>query len=490
MPTKVDFSKSRYTQAENDLISRAQAFAAKAHAGQKRKSGDDYIIHPESVAHYLAEWGMDAPTIAAGLLHDVVEDTGVTLDQIEKEFGDNVAKLVDGVTKLGGVKQVEHDDEPTQIQISSSENIRKLLLAMAKDLRVIMIKLADRTHNLKTLTFLPADKRRRIAQESLEIYAPLADRLGMGQLKAELEDLSFRYTQPEDYQQVKAVMVKLTKETNHYLIRLKRFIADELTKAGVRPLAIEGRQKHLYSVHKKLAKADGDINKIYDLIAVRIVVPEIKDCYQVMGVLHQQFKPLIYRIKDYIAVPKPNGYRSLHTTVFALDGRIIEIQIRTPKMHEEAERGLAAHFYYDTQKTSKQYRRGQVTTLPAKLQWVNQLAELNQTGEQELLEELKIDLFQDRIFVFTPKGDLFDLPLGSTPIDFAYAVHSDIGNHCMGAKISGRIVPLDHKLENRDVVEILTRKDAHPNRDWLAFCKTADAKNRIRSWLRTKGKVE
>lgn len=489
--TEFKLNLNHFSADDQQLIKKAYEFAANAHRGQKRKSGDPYIAHPLAVAETVAAWHQDAAAVAAALLHDVVEDTGVALELLESEFGAEVAELVDAVTKLGKIKQAEHTDEPTQIQQASSENIRKLLLAMSKDLRVIVIKLADRLHNLKTLTFLPAAKRRRIAQESLEIFAPLADRLGMGQLKAEMEDLAFRYAYPEKYAEVKKLMAHYITETNQYIIRLKRFIAEELTKAGVKPLNIEGRQKHLYSVYKKLGKAEGNLEKIYDLIAIRVLVPKEPDCYQALGVLHQHFKPLIYRIKDYIAVPKPNGYRSLHTTVFALDGRITEIQIRTPQMHEEAERGLAAHFYYDAQKASKAYRKGQAATLPAKLQWVNKLSQLQTAAKpEELLEELKIDLFGDRIFVFSPKGDLFDLPVGSTPVDFAFEVHSDIGWRTQGAKVNGKIVPLDHKLENRDVVDILTRKEPRPNQDWLAFVKTADAKNRIRSWLRSHGQLE
>lgn len=482
----IQFEETKYSAKEVQQIRAAELMAAMAHKGQKRKSGEPYAIHPLAVAQSLADWGMDAVTIQAGLLHDTVEDTHITLDEIRKEFGDKVAELVDGVTKLGELDQMPQTAWSGSRGAISLENLRKLLLAISKDLRVIMIKLADTRHNLQTLKYLPPDNQKRFAQESLEIYAPLADRLGMGELKAEIEDLSFRYADPTAYHQVEDLMKRYTKQTNRYLAKLKRFIADELKKSGVKPVSIEGRQKHYYSVYKKLKKADGEFDKIYDLIAVRVIVEEVSDCYKAMGILHQHFKPLIYRIKDYIAVPKPNGYRSLHTTVFAIDGRITEIQIRTPEMHQEAERGVAAHFFYDTEKATKNYLRRQTKRLPSKYTWVSSLADLHgvTASGQEFVEALKVDLFHDRIFAFSPKGDLYDLPEGSTPVDFAFAVHSDIGLRAQGAKINGRLSPLDTKLENRDVVEIQTRKQPSPNRDWLNSVKTPHARNRVRAWFR------
>lgn len=481
-----------FGKAESGLVERALVLAAKAHEGQQRKSGEPYITHPVAVAQNLADWGLDADAIVAGLLHDTVEDTGVSLEEIRKGFGAIVADLVDGVTKLGQVDFVPHADGTTQRQAISAENLRKLLLAMSKDLRVIVIKLADRLHNMQTLRYLEPEKQRRIARETLEIYAPLADRLGMGELKCQLEDLAFRYTDPEEYEHIEHLMAGYMKEASRYLARIKRLLSEELTRGGVEVLSIEGRQKHLYSVFKKLKKSGGEIDKIYDLIAVRILVPEVSDCYQTLGLIHQQFKPLIYRIKDYIAVPKPNGYRSLHTTVFALDGRITEIQIRTPQMHEEAERGLAAHFYYDQSKAGKNYHAGKVTELPRELQWVNQLADVGAAAKngQDFVDTLSVDLFQDRIFVFSPKGDLYDLPEDSTPVDFAFAIHSDIGLRAHGAKINGKMVPLDTKLENRDVVEILTRREPAPNRDWLGFVRTPTAKGKIRAWFRAAGRTD
>jgi GTP diphosphokinase / guanosine-3',5'-bis(diphosphate) 3'-diphosphatase len=481
----VRLDQGRFTAKEIKLIEAAEQTAVLAHEGQTRKSGEPYIIHPAAVAQALADWGMDAVSIAAGWLHDTIEDTDLTEEWLKKEFGAEVAGLVAGVTKLSKVDKSTPPSDSARKE-ASNENVRKLLLAMTRDLRVIIVKLADRRHNLLTLKHLDPEKQRRIAAESLEIYTPIADRLGMGQLKAELEDLCFRYVDPPEYHRVERLMQGYVKQSHRYLAKLKRFIEKQLEVAGVEVVSIEGRQKHLYSVYRKLFKTEGDIDKIYDLMAVRIIVPEVSDCYKALGVLHQNFKPLIYRIKDYIAVPKPNGYRSLHTTVFALEGRITEIQIRTPIMHAEAERGLAAHFYYDAQKASKQYARRRVRRLPAKLNWVNSLADLHQSAAsgQDFVESVKVDLFQDRIFVFSPKGDLYDLPEGSTAIDFAFAVHSSIGLRTQGAKVNGRIVPLGTALANRDVVEILTRKSPAPSRDWLTAVRTPYARSRIRAWFR------
>lgn len=474
---------SRFAGEEISLIRLAYKFADKAHQGQQRKSGQPYISHPVAVANILADWGMDTESVAAGLLHDTLEDTQVTLTQLEEAFGPRISGLVDGVTKLGQV-DYQPSADPSSIQEASRENLRKLLLAMTKDLRVVMVKLADRQHNLETLKYLDPPDRERVAQESLAIFAPLADRLGMGVVKGTIEDLSFQYAYPDEYKKVAKISTEQLKKVGNYLSRLKRFIQEELASSGIQVVNVEGRRKGLYSLHKKLKKVDGDIEKVYDLVAVRIIVPETADCYKAMGLLHQQFKPLIYRIKDYIAVPKPNGYRSLHTTVFALDGRITEIQIRTPEMHEEAERGLAAHFYYDQQKATKAYSKKHATAVPGRMQWVNTLLEISDTSLPEFTHALEVDLFKDRIFVFTPKGDLFDLPEGATPLDFAFSVHSDIGLRTQGAKVNGRMVPLDSVLENRDVVQIITRKHPAPSRDWLKIIKTPKAGNRIRAWFR------
>jgi GTP diphosphokinase / guanosine-3',5'-bis(diphosphate) 3'-diphosphatase len=477
---------SRFTAEQQNLVQKALDYCLEAHADQLRKSGEPYAIHPVAVAQSLVEWGMDDKAVAAGLLHDVVEDTAVTNGDLQQTFGREVAELVAGVTKIGEFDQLPKTGWSGQRGAISVENIRKLLLATSQDMRVMIIKLADVMHNLQTLKWLSEENQQRFAQEALEIYAPIADRLGMGKLKADIEDLGFRYAHPEEYQHVKEQLSAYVRRSQRYLKRLQSFLSDQLGRSGVDVIDIEGRQKHLYSVYKKLSKAEGDIGKIYDLIAVRIIVPSEEDCYKALGIIHQHFKPLIYRIKDYIAVPKPNGYRSLHTTVFALEGRITEIQIRTPTMHQEAEHGLAAHFFYDSQKTNKNYKRGGVQALPAKYTWVSSLRDLQAStvNNNEFVEALKVDLFQDRIFVFSPKGDLYDLPEGSTPIDFAYAVHTMVGQSAQGARVNSRLVPLDTRLENRDVVEIITSKNATPHRDWLGFVRTPHAKNRIRAWFR------
>lgn len=472
--------QSKLPEGENDLIEKARSFAMEAHRGQKRMSGEPYIIHPEAVAETLTAWQLDSATIAAALLHDTVEDTGATLEQIRQEFGSTVAMLVDGVTKLdeidfGGDKKAANDAVREAIV---TENLRKLFLAMAKDIRVVLIKLADNLHNLQTLGHLPINRQKKFAKESLDIYAPLADRLGMGRLKAEIEDLAFRYYLPNDYKKLSSQVERLAKERERQVVKMKRFLSDELTKEQIQ-FEVDGRAKHLWSIHKKLQKED-DLSKIYDLVAIRVIVNEIEDCYRVLGVIHKHFKPLIYRIKDYIALPKPNGYQSLHTTVFGLDGQINEIQIRTRKMHREAENGVAAHFIYEGLKP------GTLSVPSKKLEWVKNLLDWQSTiaDSRDFTEGLKIDLFNDRIFVFSPKGDVYDLPAGATPIDFAYLVHSAIGDSCIGAKVNNKMVQLDHQLENRDVVEIITSKKASPKRDWLNFVKTASSRQHIRSFFK------
>lgn len=480
-----------YSTDDQKMIKRALSVATSAHAGQMRKSGEPYIIHPVAVAAYVAEQGYDAETVTAALLHDVVEDTPVTLDEIRQQFGDSVAQLVDGVTKLGEVGYGSDPGGSDARKASSTENMRKLFLAMTEDLRVIIIKLADRRHNMLTLAAMPPEKQRRKAQQTMDIYVPLADRLGMGALKVELEDLAFSYIQPEAYNLVRKLLTEGDDEAWRYLARLKKSVVDLLAAHNVPLIKIDGRRKHLYSIYRKLAKTDGDISKIYDITALRIIVPTEADCYNVLGVLHTQYKPLIYRIKDYIAVPKPNGYRSLHTTVFALDGRITEIQIRTQDMHDEAEHGMAAHMLYDMHKATKQYKSGEAAAAPKKApSWMAELAQISasQSEGTDLLELVKVNLFGNRIFAFSPKGDLYELPEGATALDFAFAIHSDIGVHAYGALVNDRMVPLSKELENRDVVEIVTRGTVQPTRDWLTFVRTRQARNRIRAWLRATGR--
>jgi guanosine-3',5'-bis(diphosphate) 3'-pyrophosphohydrolase len=480
----IQYEQERYSKDQNADIERAFDFAVEAHGEQRRASGEPYVIHPIAVAELVASWGLDYEAVMAALLHDVVEDTEVTLDELAEEFGDKVAELVDGVTKL----RLSQSPRPAADSIrleASNENLRKLLLATTKDYRVMLIKLADRLHNMRTLGFLPPKKRDLIARESLEIYAPLADRLGMGQLKGELEDLGLKYSRPEEFVELERSVRVTAKRAERYLAVLKRMILKHLASGGVQVKAIEGRQKHYYSIYKKLAKVDGDIEKIYDLMAVRIIVPDVAACYQTLGILHQHYKPLIYRIKDYIAVPKPNGYQSLHTTVFAEDGHITEIQIRTPEMHEAAEHGLAAHFFYAQQKTK--HPTGNVSAeVPESLRWVNQLRDLQTAAAtgKEFVEDVKLELFVDQIYVFSPKGDLYELPAGATALDFAFAVHSELGLRTLGARVNGRMVPLDTRLDNRAVVEVVTRKDPAPNRDWLGFVTTSLAKSRIKSWFK------
>jgi guanosine-3',5'-bis(diphosphate) 3'-pyrophosphohydrolase len=483
---RLKYDHSRFSPAENDLIGRALKYAINAHAGQDRMSGEPYVIHPIAVAEIVAGWGLDSEAVAVALLHDVVEDTQITANDLEKEFGPKVAELVVGLTKLKLSASPRPAADSTRLE-HNNENLRKLLLATTKDFRVILIKLADRLHNMRTLGSLPEDKRLRIARESLEVFAPLADRLGMGQLKGELEDLGFAFAKPKEYKKLHGQVDEMVIGASKYLARLKRAMIKHMKQAGVEVLQIEARQKHYYSIYKKLVKTDGNIEKIYDLMAVRIIVKDVADCYQALGVIHQHYKPLIYRIKDYIAVPKPNGYQSLHTTVFGEEGRISEIQIRTPEMHEAAEFGLAAHYYYDTQKSSRAYvKRKGAAAVPSNLKWVTELSQLQQASlsGQDFADVARVELFADRIFVFSPKGDLYDLPEGSTPLDFAFAVHSNIGLRALGARVNGRLMPLDTRLENRDVVEVVTRREPAPSRDWLALVVTSHAKSRIKAWFR------
>lgn len=453
-------------------------FAEKAHVGQKRKSGEDYITHPLQVARVLAGWGVDQATVEAGLLHDVIEDTAISREELARAFPAPIPELVEGVTKLG---ELDLDRGSAY-----AENLRKMMLAIAKDLRVLLIKLADRLHNMQTLGALSVPDRTRISQETLEVYAPLANRLGMGELKAELEDLSFRYLEPDRFQELERELRPILRGRERYIALMRRRLSDVLAAGSVKA-EIAGRTKHLYSIAKKLEKHD-ELDKIYDLVAIRIIVPTVEDCYKALGIIHEHWKPLIYRIKDYIAVPKPNGYQSLHTTVFGEGGVITEVQIRTPQMHELSERGVAAHFHYDEEKGGKAYKSGEAVAGAGagKLAWVQSLMDWQDeiASGEEFVEGLKIDFFKDRIFVFTPRGDVYDLPEGATPVDFAFHVHSKVGETCVGAKVNGRIAPLDRKLENRDIVEILTQRGAKPSQDWLSFVRTTQARAKIRAYFR------
>ncbi len=467
--------KAYHSKADLDLVRLAFDFAAEAHKGQFRKSGEPYIVHPLAAAHYLADAKIDPVIICATLLHDVPEDTKVTLEEIEKNFGSEIASLVQGITKLGKLKYrgVER----------YIENLRKMFIAMAEDVRVMIIKFADRIHNLTTLDVLPPQKRYRIALESLEIYAPIANRLGMDEIKGELEDLSFQYVYPKEYQRVKAIREEKLSGKDVYFKNVIERARGELAKAGVKTISIHGRNKRLYSLYQKLLRKDYEIAKVYDTVAIRIIVPTIADCYATLGILHNIWRPLKGRIKDYISQPKPNGYQSLHTTVFSEGGEVVEFQIRTQSMHEEAEYGVAAHWHYDENGSR----------LPKKeIKWASELAEIQKDILNKLsdLEEMKVDFLQTRIFVFTPKGDVIDLPEGATPIDFAYHIHSEIGNKCTGALVNDKLTSLDGELKNGDVVDIIVDKNRKgPSPDWLEFAKTHTARLHIKTQVKQQEKT-
>lgn len=485
----IDSLRNQPSEARIKVITEAYNFAVEAHAGQKRRSGEDYVQHPIAVAKILAEIGMGGKTIAAGLLHDVPEDTKITLEDIEKKFGKEIATMVDGVTKLGKIKLRGSHEE------YFLENLRKMLLAMAQDIRVIIIKLADRLHNMQTLQYNPSDKQVRIARETMEIFSSIANRLGMGEIKTQLQDLSFRYLDPENYKLTEELEKKSYHEREKYVNQAIEELNAELKKEGINVVDIHGRAKSLYSLFLKLQKNDMDINQIYDLVAVRVIVPEVADCYEALGIVHKKYRPMIGRIKDYISLPKPNGYQSIHTTVFGPDGKIIEVQIRTQKMHTEAEFGIAAHWIYSESKKKKNWRdfifKSKKKVPEKELEWVKQLRQWqNEIGrdDEEFIQSLRIDFFKNHIFAFTPMGDIIDLPEDATPVDFAYAIHGEIGNHATGAKADGKMVPLDYHIKNGQVLEILTSKERKkPNSDWLKFVKTTNAKSHIRREMRKEG---
>jgi GTP diphosphokinase / guanosine-3',5'-bis(diphosphate) 3'-diphosphatase len=492
------------------LVTHAYEFAQKAHDGHKRFSGEPYFVHLVETAKGLATLGMGPKTIAAGLLHDSVEDVGVSPQDIEKEFGKDVRFLVEGVTKLGQLKY--------RGAARHRESLRKLLVATSKDVRVLIIKLMDRLHNMRTLAHVPEEKRKRIALETLEIYTPIAHRLGIGVIRRELEDLAFEYADPDGYKKTKSVLTERSKETLLRLEKLDRTLKRSMGEAGITSFRSDYRVKGLYSLYRKLARKEGNIDKVYDLAALRVIVPTIADCYRVLGIVHSHWRPLPNKIKDYIAFPKPNGYQSLHTTVFAGDGGIVEVQIRTEKMHQEAEFGIATHVLYkegaeegsvksrrsssfewikslipglgrqltakageepDTQTDPKDHRerRYSITKVP---EWVEDLGEHD---DEDFETSIRSDIFNHRVFAFTPKGDVVDLPVQSSPVDFAFAIHSDIGNHISGAKVNGKLVPLDTVLHNGDIVEIITKRNAKPTRKWLDFAKTTLARRHIRLQL-------
>ena len=467
------------------FVHKAYDVAAKAHANQCRKSGEPYIIHPLGVATILAELQMDETTLAAAFLHDVVEDTETTLDQLKEMFGVKVADLVDGVTKLGKIEYISKEDQ----QI---ENYRKMFLAMAKDIRVIMIKLADRLHNMRTMKYMPVHKQQSISRETMEVYAPLAHRLGIYTIKWELEDLAFRYMEPEIYydlvEQVKVKRREREAMIHEAMAEIKEHLDEQHIKCE-----IQGRPKNFYSIYKKMQRDHKELSEIYDLLAIRVLVDTVADCYGTLGVVHSLWRPIPGRVKDYIAVPKSNMYQSLHTTVLYHNGQPLEIQIRTFEMHRISEFGIAAHWRYKESGGKSNMPSGGDKDFEAKLSWLRQLLEWHKdmSDSRDFVNTVKMDVFADEVFVFTPRGDVIDLPVGSVPIDFAYRIHTDVGNRCVGAKVNGRIVPLDYKLSNGDIVEVITSKQATgPSRDWMNIVGSSDTRNKIRSWFKKERREE
>jgi GTP pyrophosphokinase len=460
--------------ADADLIKRAYVFAAKAHDGQMRRSGDPYVVHPLSVASIITDLRLDVPSVCAGLLHDCVEDTSVTVDELGQVFSPEVAFLVDGVTKLGKIAWSTREER-------QAENFRKMLLAMARDIRVILVKLADRLDNMRTMDHMPAEKQERIARETMDIYAPLANRLGIMWIKCELEDLAFKYLEPVDFENLRVALAKTEKERHKYIVEVEKLIHKEMEAAGV-PCLVKGRAKHVWSIHQKMKKMGGDLEQIHDAIGFRVVTDSVRQCYEALGVAHSKWTPIPGRFKDYIALPKPNMYQSLHTTVMGPYGQRIEIQIRTAEMHKVAEDGIAAHWRYKEGKPALVSEKDE-----RKFSWLRQLMEWQQDLKDptEFIETVKIDLFSDEVYVFTPKGDVKALPKGATPVDFAYAVHTEVGNKCSGARVNGAIVPLRYQLRNGDTIEIITTPTQRPNKDWLKVAITSRAKTKIRHLLRT-----
>ena len=471
-------SESFPDRLDPDLLVRAYRFSERAHAGQKRLSGEDYVSHCVEVAKILAGLGLDTITVASGMIHDIVEDTRVTIADVEQEFGKEIAEIVDGLTKIGSLPL------STSQQERQVENYRKLLLSIAKDIRVILIKLADRLHNMRTLDYLPSEKQRRIAQETRDLYAPLAHRFGMAKMRWELEDLSFKYLESEEYKALAKKVAQKRVEREKLIGQLREPLEEELREAGIREVEVTGRPKHLWSIYKKMRQREKPYEEIFDLLAIRVLVNSVPECYHALGVIHDGWTPVQERIKDYIAQPKSNGYQSLHTTIFGPGRQLYEIQIRTRDMHRTAEYGIAAHWLYKSDSKDSD-------ELENRLAWFREVLTLQMDARtpEEFLEYLKIDLYQDEIFVFTPTGDVIQLPRGATPIDFAFAVHTEVGLHCLGAKVNGRIAPLSRQLKNSETVEILTSPTAKPSRDWLAHVRTGRSRHKIRQWLKQEAQV-
>lgn len=468
------------TKKDEEFIERAYFFAKNAHEGQKRYSGEDYINHTVRTAENLAEFGVDVETLVAGFLHDTIEDCDVTEDDIKKNFGENVAFLVSGVSKLGDIRY--------QGREQYADNIRHLFIATAHDVRVILIKLADRLDNIRTLQYVPQEKQKRIALETLEVYAPIANRLGMGAVQQELQDRAFSFANPEEYEKVQTLIKERGKEREKYIKKVYKSLAKELVKKDLKDVKLSYRIKDVYSIYKKLLKKEMDVAKVYDLYALRVIVPTVEDCYKVLGIIHNMWKPLPGRFKDYIANPKLNGYQSLHTTVFTGDGGVAEIQVRTPEMHNEAEYGIAAHLIYKEKGITKKAKQ-----IGERLDWLSRIREMQEEnagkGPLEFLSNLKIDFFDKKIFVFTPLGDVIELPHGSTALDFAYAIHSEIGHHTAGIRVNGKFASLDTKLKNQDIVEVQTKEGSNPTRKWLDYVNTSFAKKYIKGFLRDTSKT-
>ena len=479
-----EYLKTYLDEKQIAFVKKAYEFAAKMHADQKRRSGEPYIIHPTQVANILAQMKMDEETLAAAFLHDVVEDTDTSLQELKEMFGAKVAMLVDGVTKLGKIEYISKEER----QI---ENYRKMFLAMAQDIRVVIIKLADRLHNMRTMKYMPVHKQQSISKETLEIYAPLANRLGIYTIKWELEDMAFRYQDPELYYNLVEQVKTKRKEREAMINDAMETLRQELGKVNIR-CEIQGRPKNFYSIYKKMMRDHKELNEIYDLLAVRVLVDTVKDCYGALGIVHGLWRPIPGRFKDYVAVPKSNMYQSLHTTVAFTNGQPLEIQIRNFEMHRISEFGIAAHWRYKESGGSNP-ATGSTKSYAAKLSWLRQLLEWHNdmSDSKDFVNTVKMDVFADEVFVFTPRGDVIDLPVGSVPIDFAYRIHTDVGNRCIGAKVNGRIVPLDYKLSNGDIVEVITSKQASgPSRDWINIAGSSDTRNKIRSWFKKERKEE
>lgn len=470
----VDRIRAYHPNADVEVVSRAYDFASRAHEGQKRKSGEPYFVHPAAVAGIITDLKLDIASVCAGLLHDVVEDTLATVEDIEREFGPEIAFLVDGVTKLSKINFTSKEDR-------QAENFRKMVVAMARDIRVLLVKLCDRLDNMRTLEFMKPEAQERIARETMDIYAPLANRLGISRFKAELEDLSFKYLDPLTYQTLAQKVSKTKAQREKYISDVCKTLSARLAEQGF-AAEVTGRAKHLHSIHRKMRAQNCDFEQVYDVIAFRVIVESVADCYASLGVIHSKWTPVPGRFKDYVALPKPNMYQSLHTTVIGPGSERIEIQIRTHDMHRVAEHGIAAHWKY------KERLSGGVDPREAeRFAWVRQLLEFQQELKDpaEFLESVKVDLFTDEVYVFTPKGDVRVFPRGATPIDFAYAIHSQVGDHCIGARVNGSIVPLRYKLRNGDVVEVMTSANQHPSKDWLDHIVTGRARSRVRAYLRT-----